>query len=114
MRKLGTKLKGLAVVLVFLGALVTWVVIQPPHRQHAGAPDASVTFLGYTNDAAGARLASFEVTNLSGFAVARSPRCLVCMAIPGGGGTPQSEGLFPGFPRNRGFLAAASRVVTVP
>ena len=114
MRKPGTKVIRLAVVLVIFGAFVAWVAFQPPRQRRAGTPDASVTFLGYTNDASGTRLAMFAVTNLSAFAVARSPKCLMWIAPPGGGWLPHSGVLLPGFPRSRVLRASVSETVTLP
>ena len=74
----------------------------------------SVTFLGYTNDASGARLARFAVTNLSAFAASRSPKCLIC--VPGSevAWTPQSLIPLPDFPKSKELSAGESEVITVP
>jgi hypothetical protein len=48
-------------VIVVLFTLGAWVAFQPP----PGRPNISITFLGYTNDATGTRLANIAVTNLN-------------------------------------------------
>jgi len=47
-------------VLLVVCALLAWVAYQPP----PGRPSVSVSFLGYTNDTSGTRLAMMAVTNL--------------------------------------------------
>ena len=113
MRKPGTTFIGLAVIVVIIGALAAWVLFQSPRQRSPNRPDASVTFLGYTNDAPGRRLARFAVTNLSALAVARSPKCLIWIAPSAGGWAPQSVVLFPGFPRSRVLGAGTSEIVTI-
>ena len=104
-RRSATRVICLALAILLFGAGVTWVVLRaslPPTTRAASSPNASVNFLGYTNDASGARLARFAVTNLSDIAVARSPKCLVCVAAPVGGWMPHS-----------GVLLAAGSVLGV-
>ncbi len=48
-----------AIVSVGMFILGGWVAFLPP----PGSPNISITFLGYTNDAAGTRLARFTITN---------------------------------------------------
>src|ERR1039457_1828140 len=48
-------------VIVVLFTLGAWVAFQPP----PGRPNISITFLGYTNDVAGTRLARLAITNLN-------------------------------------------------
>ena len=58
----------LASAVVVIGAgftFIAWVAIQPP----PGRPNVSITFLGYTNDPTGARLARIAITNLDNSAV---------------------------------------------
>jgi hypothetical protein len=104
----------LTVAVVIFGALVTWVGFQPPRQPPATSLDGSVTFLGYTNDGSGTRLTKFAVTNLSPFAVARSPKCLICIAGPGAGWVPHSAFLLPEFPRSKVLGAGKWEIVTVP
>jgi hypothetical protein len=54
-------LTRIVMVIVGLFTLGAWVAFQPP----PGRPNISITFLGYTNDAAGTRLAKIAVTNLT-------------------------------------------------
>ena len=86
------------VVLLLFAAGLAWVALRqrvhPPVRL-TSSPVGSVTFLGYTNDPAGIQLATFAVTNLSDFAVARSRKCLVWAATPGRSWTPHSGVLLP-------------------
>ncbi len=51
----------IVVVIVALFTLGAWVAFQPA----PGRPNVSIAFLGYTNDATGARLAKIAVTNLN-------------------------------------------------
>ena len=114
MRKPWTCLVCLTVAVVIFGALVTWIAFQPPRQPPATSPDGSVTFLGYTNDGSGTRLAKFTVTNLSPFTVARSPKCLICIAAPGAGWMPHSAILLPEFPRSKVLGAGKWEIITVP
>ena len=52
---------ALGAMLVLTAGLLAWLFLREP----AGRPDVSVTFLGYTNDAVGTRLASFAISNAS-------------------------------------------------
>lgn len=54
-------------LLLALVALLTWAVLQPP----AARPNATVRFVGYTNDTTGIRLAMFTISNASPSAVRR-------------------------------------------
>jgi hypothetical protein len=113
MRKPATRTVCFAAVLLLLaGGLAGVGLRQPRHSPSrlSGNPFASVTFLGYTNDASGTRLATFAVTNLSDFAVARSPKCLICFATPGRGWAPHSAALLPG---GRRLGAGASEIVAI-
>ncbi len=116
MRKPWIFLVCLTVAVVIFGALVTWIAFQPPRQPPATSPDGSVTFLGYTNDGSGTRLAKFTVTNLSPFTVARLPKCLICIAAPtpGAGWMPHSAILLPEFPRSKVLGAGKWEIVTVP
>jgi hypothetical protein len=63
-RSANTISKILTRIMIFIGALFTlgaWVAFLPP----PGPPNISITFLGYTNDATGTRLARFAITNLN-------------------------------------------------
>ena len=51
----------IVIVIVVLFTLGAWVAFLPP----PGRPNISITFLSYTNDATGARLARFAITNLN-------------------------------------------------
>jgi hypothetical protein len=95
-----------------LAMLMLACIASPAPTEGApGNPYGSVTFLGYTNNASGTRLARFAVTNLNAYAVTRSDKCLICVATPGAGWTPQSAFLFPG---SGALGAGASEIVTVP
>jgi hypothetical protein len=90
MRKPSAPLISSAIMLVVIGGLVIWVVASPGRRGLSDEiPRGSVTFLGYTNDASGARLAEFKVTNQSEVAVAREPHCVVLFKPSGSVWTPQ-------------------------
>ena len=52
-------LVSIVLIICSLFALIAWIDLQSP----AGRPDVSITFLGYTNDVAGTRLARIAVTN---------------------------------------------------
>lgn len=54
-------LTPIVIVIVGLFTLGAWVAFLPP----PGRPDMSIAFLGYTNNAAGTRLATIKVTNLN-------------------------------------------------
>ena len=96
----------LAVIAVMIGGLVTWVALQPaPSRANA-----SVTFLGYTNETSGARLARFAVTNLSAFAVVRTATYVIEMPSAKGW-MPRSAGFLPW---NRVLAVGASETITLP
>ena len=92
MRNLGAKVIIPAAIVVVIGAAIAWFVFSTPPRHGSRSPDGTVTFLGYTNDAAGARLARFEVISLSAFAGARAPKYVICARASGGGWTPHSAG----------------------
>lgn len=113
MRKPGTKLAVFAAVVVIFGAATGWFAFSSSPQPPSGHLDGSVTFLAYTNDASGARLARFAVTNTSAFAVARLPQCLICTAASGGPWAPHSGVLLPGFPRNKVLGAGRSELIAV-
>jgi hypothetical protein len=95
---------------LFLVGAVLFYVARPPLGSPAMAgigPIGTVTFLGYTDDGYGTRLAKFAVTNLSDIVVARSAKCLIWIANPGGGWTPHSVVLLGG------HLLAAGEAETV-
>ena len=54
-------LTRIVIVIVALFTLGAWVAFLPP----PGRPNISITFHGYTNDVAGARLAKLAITNLN-------------------------------------------------
>jgi len=63
-RSTNTVSKILILTVFFICSLFTlgaWVAFQPP----PGRPTISIAFLGYTNGAAGTRLARFAITNLN-------------------------------------------------
>jgi hypothetical protein len=62
MKKRTVIVAGLFAIVI---GVMMWVALQPED------PPASVTFLGYTNDATGARVATFVVSNLNSFVVRR-------------------------------------------
>ena len=51
----------IVVIILVSFTLGTWIAFRPP----PGRPNVSIAFLGYTNDATGARLAKIAVTNLN-------------------------------------------------
>jgi hypothetical protein len=65
MPKTRAALKILGLIIIVLLAWVAWISLQPPFQPPHERPNVSVKFLGYKNDAAGARLAMIKVTNLS-------------------------------------------------
>ena len=73
-------------------------------------PNASATFVGYTNDASGTCLARFAITNQSNVAIRRAPKCLICSATSTGAWLPNS-----GVPLARGQVleAGASEIITI-
>jgi hypothetical protein len=58
-----------------------WVAFQCLPRE----PKLSVTFLGYTNDVTGTRLATLVVSNLSSFVVRRQAAYWIELPAPAGG-----------------------------
>jgi hypothetical protein len=113
MRKPATKAVCLAVILLLFAAGLTWFALLHPFHsptRSTTTPDASVTFLGYTNDTSGTLLARFSITNLSDFAVGRSPKCLFCVATAGSGWTPHSGALLP---NGRLLGVGASEIVAI-
>src|SRR5438552_2546718 len=58
--------------------MLEWVAFQPKE------PKAAVTFLGYTNDASGTRLATFVVSNLNSFVVRRQAGYWIDLPTPTG------------------------------
>jgi hypothetical protein len=73
-------------------------------------PRASVTFLGFTNDASGTRLANFAITNLSQIAVVREPKYLIWVPTLFRGWTPSSGSLMAS---GRVLQPGASEIVTI-
>jgi hypothetical protein len=68
MRKAAVRITIAALILgVLVGVILIHMVYQPP----PGRPDFSVSFLGYTNDVSGVRLARFVITNHNSSAVIR-------------------------------------------
>ena len=67
---------GLFAIIV---GMVVWTAFQPRK------PPASVNFLGYTNDAAGIRLATFVVSNCNSFLVRRQAGYWIELPTPTGG-----------------------------
>ncbi len=113
MHKPGTKLVVFAAIVIIIGAAIGWFAYSSPRQRPSACPEGSVTFLGYTNDASGARLAQFAVTNTSAFAVARSPKCLICTAPSAGAWVPHSGALLPGFPRNKVLGTGRSELIAI-
>lgn len=114
MRSPGAKLIIFAAILVLISAPIAWFVFSLPQQQRSAALSGSATFLGYTNDTSGARLARFAVTNLSAFTVARAPTCLICAPVSGGVWMPLSGILLPPFPRAKELAAGRSEVIAIP
>jgi hypothetical protein len=94
-------LAGLFVVIV---GMIVWRALR------SGGPPASVTFLGYTNDASGTRLASFAVTNLRSFVVRRQAGYWIEVRAPVG----QTNFLSRWFSSGQDLDPRASEVITVP
>ena len=93
------------VVLFAIGTgMLVWVALQPRE------PKASVTFLGYTNDATGTRLATLVVSNLNSFVVRRQAAYWMDLATSTGG-TNQGGGWFSS--RND-LNAGAFEIIAVP
>src|SRR6187455_3444494 len=67
------------VVLIAVAILASNAFQLPPNR-----PNISITFLGYTNDFSGTRLARFAVSNLSSSAVYRQPHYSIRSEAPKG------------------------------
>ena len=61
---------ALAMVLLILGGLLALLLITPD-RPQGDASAVSATFLGYTNNAAGARVAVFSISNRSPLPIRR-------------------------------------------
>ena len=86
--------------------MLAWVAFQLPSRK----PQVTVTFLAYTNDATGTRLATFVVSNLSSFVVRRQAG--YTMELPTStGGTNQASGWFSS---GQNLNARAFEIVAVP
>ncbi len=99
-------------VSVFLAVALLSTACRPsaPAPPVSLQPHASVTFLGYTNDASGIRLASFAVTNQSQIAVVREAKYLICGEMPLRGWAPMSGGLLP---RGRVLKVGSSEIVSI-
>ena len=69
----------IAGLLAIVIGMVVWTAFQPRK------PAASVNFLGYTNDAAGIRLATFVVSNCNSFVVRRQAGYWIELPTPTGG-----------------------------
>src|SRR4051794_15361063 len=113
MRRPTTGVICLALALLLFGAGLIWVVLRaslPSAPRAFTSPIASVNFLGYTNDASGTQLATFAVTNLSDITVARLPKCLIWVEVPGGGWMPHSGVLLTG---RRVLGIGASEIITI-
>src|SRR5262245_35277508 len=63
-----------AIIIIGIVLLVV-IAIMPTCR--SDSPKVSVTFVGYTNDSTGVRLATFAFKNLGQSAVTREPSCWV-------------------------------------
>jgi hypothetical protein len=86
--------------------MVVWVAFQVPSRK----PQVSVGFLSYTNDATGARLATFVVSNLNSFVVRRQAGYWIELPTSTGG-TNQASCWFSS---GNDLSARAFEVVAVP
>ena len=75
MKKRTVIIAGLAIVI----GVMTWIAFQPEN------PPASVTFLGYTNDATGTRHATFVISNCNSFVVRRQAGYWIELPTPAGG-----------------------------
>jgi hypothetical protein len=78
MKKRTRIIAGLFAIVIGIMALVA---VQCASRE----PQVSITFLGYTNDAAGTRLATFAVSNLNSFVVRRQAGYWIERQTPTGG-----------------------------
>ena len=86
--------------------MLAWVAFQLPSRE----PQVTVTFLAYTKDATGTRLATFVVSNLSSFVVRRQAG--YTMELPTStGGTNQASCWFSS---GQNLNARAFEIVAVP
>ncbi|MCI0539087.1 MAG: hypothetical protein L0Z50_28095 [Verrucomicrobiales bacterium] len=91
---------------LFAIGMMVWVAFQREPRE----PQASVTFLGYTNDATGTRLATFVHSNLNSFVVRR--RAHYWIELPtSAGGTNQASCWFSS---GNDLKARAFEIVAVP
>ena len=64
-----------AVLVVLVAALIIWRLSQP--AQSSLPLKVSISFAGYTNDAAGRRLATFALTNQSNVGLLRFRNCSI-------------------------------------
>lgn len=101
-------------VLVIVAALAVWIASQSKSRGRSRLLRASATFAGYTNDASGARLAVFVITNLSDLSVARMPYCVVSAATPIGEWNTHSAVALPGPARKCLHPGESETLVLVP
>lgn len=95
-------------IVVGLFAVVVCVIAWRGYRPEK--PPASVTFLSYTNDAAGTRCATFVVTNLKSFVVRRQAGYWIELRTSEG--QTNHAGLW--FSSGKDLDAGASEIVTVP
>jgi hypothetical protein len=84
--------------------MMMWVAFQP------NKPPASVTFLGYTNDVAGTRLATFVISNCNSIVARRQAGYWIEMPTPIGGTNRASCW----FSSSHDLNARASEIVEVP
>lgn len=101
MKRRNAIVAGLFAIVV---GVVVWTVFQPRK------PPASVNFLGYTNDAAGIRLATFVVSNCSSFVVRRQAGYWIELPTPTGG----TNRLSRWFSTSHDLDAGAFETVAVP
>jgi hypothetical protein len=97
----------LSLIFATLAGLLAWAIIQPP----AARPNVTVTFVGYTNNTTGARLAAFMVSNASPSAVRRLSHYRIQIPTTTRW-TNLSEGWFAG--GGLEMPARSSETVTVP
>jgi hypothetical protein len=110
MRKDSNTLHIVALIAVALIALLTWCAFQPP----PGRPRVSATFLGHTNDASGAPLARFAISNLSYTAVYRQPYYFIEMPAPSHPAGLTGYQARTRLPGRTVLQAGAHEIVTIP
>lgn len=94
----------IAGILVIIIGLTMWAALRPVK------PAASLTFLGYTNDVAGTRLATFIVSNCNSFVVRRQAGYWIEYPTPTGE-TNRASRWFSG---SRDLNAGVVEIVAVP